>query len=149
MGLGIVRRLFNGSRVSFLSKAIGDIICDRTRKEKDVLFDSRNLRAQRIHAPIAHIDTVDEDMALVNVINAVDELRQCTFARACLPHNGNSLAWFSPEGDIFQNGSVAIAKGDIFKDDLSAHFCAIAILVFVELCLFLQNCENTIGSCYT
>ena len=87
-------------------------------------------------------------MALLDVIDAIDQLRQRAFPSTGLTNDGDSLAWFSAERDVFQDGSVAIAEGDILEDDLAAHLLAVAVLVLVEFSLLAQYGENALRSRY-
>ncbi len=40
--------------------AKGDVLGERPREEEDVLLDGRDLRAQRLQAPVAHVHAVDQ-----------------------------------------------------------------------------------------
>src|SRR6266699_3149072 len=83
--LGIFRCLLNRRLVRPLSQSIGDILPDGAREEEDILLDGRNLRAQRVQAPLAYVDAINQDAALVDVINAIDQLRKRALACPCLP----------------------------------------------------------------
>src|SRR6266699_3897914 len=95
--LGIFRGLLNRRLIRPLSQSIGDILSDGTREEKDILLDGRNLRAQRVQAPLAYVDAVNQDAAFVDVINAIDQLRKRALACPCLSHDGDSLPWLCVE----------------------------------------------------
>ncbi len=105
-----MRSLLDSILGRLLTKTVGDILTDGARKEEDVLFNGRNLRTQRVQAPIAHIDAIDEYTSLVCIIDTVDQFRECTFARACLTNNGDRLAWFSMERDILEYEGASVTK---------------------------------------
>src|SRR5216683_4563059 len=95
--LGISRCLLNRCLVRPLPQSIGDILPYGAREEEDILLDGRNLRAQRVQAPLAHVDAINQNAALVDVINAIDQLRKRALAGPCLSHDGDSLPWLCVE----------------------------------------------------
>src|ERR1700737_1872732 len=139
MGLGIVGSLLDSCHTGLLPRTIGDIIGNRARKEEDVLLNCRDLRAQGIHAPVAYIHSIDQNPPLVNIVDAIDEPGQRALACTGLANDSHGLTWLRTEGDIFQNGRIAIAEGHILEDYITMHFSAIATLVLVKFRLLFQN----------
>ena len=87
---GLLDRLRRGIRA-----AESDVFGQGARKEEDILFDGRDLGAQRFHVPIAHIDIIDQDTAVPGIKNAVDQARERRFARSCLPDDGDCFPWLA------------------------------------------------------
>ena len=78
----------------------GDILGNRTREEKDILLNRRDLRAQAVHAPFTHINTIDQYLASGRIKGTVQQFGQRALARPRLPDNGNGLPRFGVKGDI-------------------------------------------------
>ena len=83
-----------------LARAEGDIFGDRAREQEDILLNRGDLGAQAVHAPIAHIDTVDQHAPGTRIEGAVEQPRQRGFARAGLPDDRDRLPWAGAERDI-------------------------------------------------
>ncbi len=129
-------RGFGGSRDGFrrsVTDAESDVTRDRPREQKNVLFDDRNLRAQRLQVPLPHVHPVDQDTALAGVVGAVDELRQRTFTRTRLPDHRDRLARFGPERKPPQAhlGPCAVGETDVLEADLAANRRAVTSGIFV------------------
>src|SRR5947209_5732781 len=119
MRLGIFRSFNDCGLARFLTQTIGDILLNGARKKEDILLNGRNLRTQRIQAPLAHINTIDKDASLINIIDTIDQFRERTFARASLPNNSDRLTRFGMEGDVFEHGSAAITKRYMLEHDVA------------------------------
>ena len=140
--LRVLRRLLDGVAGRPAVPGQGDVLGDGAREEEDILLDGRDLRAQRVQAPVAHIHAVDQDAPLVHIVDAIDQLGQRALARAGLPDDGDGLARLGAERDVFEHGCAAIAEADMLEDDFAAHLPAIAALVLVQFGLFLQNSQD-------
>ena len=92
VGLRILGRLDDGLLGRLAAQPKGDVLADRAREEEDILLDGRDLRAQRCHVPVAHIDAVDQDAPAADVVDAVDQLGQRRLAGAGLADDGDGLA---------------------------------------------------------
>ena len=110
MGLGITRGLLDRLAIGSLAEAESDVLGDAARKEKDILLDGRDLRAQPVQAPVAHVDSVDQDTTGADVIGAIDQLGQRALAGTGLPDNGNRLAGLAWKVMFWRSGSVPKAK---------------------------------------
>src|SRR5207244_487074 len=117
VGLSIPGGLLYGCAFCSLAQTIGDVFGDGAREEKDVLLDGGDLGAQRVQAPLAYIYTVNENTALIDIVDAVNQLRQSAFARPRLANNRNGLARLGAEGDIFQNRCSAVAERHVLEND--------------------------------
>src|SRR5581483_151056 len=131
-GLGIMRGLLDGFPVSIFAEAIGDILGNSAREKEDVLLDAGYLRAQRVEAPFSHVHAIDENAPLIDIVDAVDQLCERTFARARLTDDSDSLPWLRVKRDVFQDGCVTIAEGDVLENDVAAYLLVIAALVLVQ-----------------
>src|SRR6266487_1214967 len=143
--LGIFRCLLNRRLVRSLSQPVGDILPNGAREEEDILLDSRYLRAQRVQAPLAHIDAVNQDVPFIDIINAIDQLRERALASPRLSHDGDGLSWLRMERDIFQHGHAAIAECDVLEHDVTMHPSiapAIPRLVLVQFRLLFQDLQD-------
>src|SRR6266566_2654559 len=130
--LGILRGLFNSWLVCLLAQAIGDVLRDGTREEEDILLNGGDLGTEPVQTPLAHIYTIEEYTAIINIVDTVDEFSERAFACACLADNGDSLSWFCMERDIFQGDSSAIAKGNMLENDIATHHLMITALILVQ-----------------
>src|SRR5258708_3919816 len=101
MCLSIMCRGFNCSAIGTLAHTVSDILCNRARKEEDILFDSGHLGAQGIETPVAHIDTIDQHAPCLHIIDAIHQFCQCALSSASLTDNSDGLSWFGTKGDIF------------------------------------------------
>src|SRR5439155_20302564 len=78
--------------ICFLTETVGDVFRNRAREQEDVLLNRRDLLAQRIQVPVAHINAIDKHTPIVNIIDAVDQLGERTLASSRLTHNRDSLS---------------------------------------------------------
>src|SRR5579883_2994212 len=145
VGLRVSRGPLNRRLVHLLAHAVGNVLGHRAREEENILLDGRDLRAQRVQAPVAHVHAIHQDAPAIHVVDAVDQLRQRTLARAGLADNGDGLPRLGAERDVFQHGHLAIAEGDVLKDDLTAHLLCVAALVLAQFRLFAQDGQDAPG----
>ena len=150
MRLGCFGGGFNRRLIDLLAQAKGNILVDGPRKEENILFDGRDLRAQRIEIPVAHIDPIDQDAPFVHIVGAVDQLGQRGLARTGLADDRNRLAGRGAERDIAQHrqavGIVVQPEGDVIKDNLTAHGRGVTGLVLIQLGLFFHQLEDAPGA---
>ena len=59
-----------------------DIVADISRKEKNVLLDNTDTPAQFFDMPFAHVEIVDENFPMLNIVEAADEVDYGGFAGA-------------------------------------------------------------------
>src|SRR5205823_4269930 len=59
--LRIARGGFDRLPIASLTESEADVLGDRAREEKDVLFDRRNLGPKRFQTPVADVDAINED----------------------------------------------------------------------------------------
>ncbi len=97
MSLCIVRSPLDGPAIGLLAKSVGNILGDRAREEKDVLLDCRDLRAQGIQVPIAHVNAIDQDAPGLHVVDAIDQFGKCALTRPRLADNGDRLTRLGTE----------------------------------------------------
>src|SRR5579875_600326 len=140
--LRILRRRLNGLAGGLLAQAVGDVLGDTAREEEDVLLDGRDLRAQRVQAPITHIDAIDEDAPLVHIVDAIDQLRQAALSGAGLPYDSDGLPRLRVKRDILQYRRPTVAEGDVLEDDIAAHLFMIALLVLIQFGLLLHQVQD-------
>src|SRR5258708_1150539 len=137
-----MRSPLNRRLVSFLTKPIGNVLSDWGGKEKDILLDRRDLRAQCIQAPGVYLYTINQNTSCIDIIDAIDQLGQGTFTCPRLTNNRYCLTRLSTEGDVFQHRRAAVAKCDIIKDDLASYLLVISAFIFIQFGLFLQDGYN-------
>ena len=102
-----------------LTETEGDVFGDRSREEHDVLLDRRDLRAKRRQVPFPDVDAVDQDAALVDIIDAGDQLGQRALAGAGFADDRDRFARCGAERDVVQDRIAAVAERDIVEDDLA------------------------------
>jgi hypothetical protein len=102
------RRLDLGLGGAGLAK--GDVLRNRAAEEKNILLDDRNLPAQRLQIPGAHIDAVDRDRAAVGVVDAIDQLGDRALARTRLPDQRQRL----PGASVKETSSSAFCVASRF-----------------------------------
>ncbi len=91
VGLGGFGCRFDGRLIDLLGQAKPDILINRPGKEEDILFNGRDLRAERIELPVAHIDPIDENPSFVHIVGPVDQLGQGRLARSGLADDRDRL----------------------------------------------------------
>ena len=62
--------------------AVGDVFADGGGKEKRVLQDDRDLRAQRFFRDLAHVAAIERDNARGRIVKSRHQTEQRAFARA-------------------------------------------------------------------
>ena len=96
--------------------AEGDILGNRTRKEKDILLDDGNVAAQILQVPIAHVYAIHQHLPRTDVVGAVDQPDEGGLAGAGLTHNRHRLTGLYLEADLLQHGLPAgIGKSNLAK----------------------------------
>ena len=142
-----------------LARAKRNVLGNRAREQEDILLDRRDLRAQAVHTPFAHVNAVDQHAARAGVEGAVDQARQRRLARAGLPDNRDRLAGMRGEADVLQRrrrttdagrraisgrffirqvlsgrwSVVVVAEAHIFKHQLTDNWLRHAAGIFVQL----------------
>ena len=117
------RRLCTLGRLAYLSVrrlglAEGDVVADRGGEEVGVLGDDADRAAQLIELQVAYIDALDEDRALLDVVEARHELRQRRLARAGAADDRDGRAGRDVEVDTRHDWTVpVVAKGDVVEVD--------------------------------
>ena len=79
MSLRFTRGALYGCLVS-VGQAKSNVFGNGAGKEEDILLNRRNLRAQRLQIPIAGVNTINQDTAVVGIKNPVDQAGECCFA---------------------------------------------------------------------
>src|SRR6185437_14504731 len=72
--------------------AVTDVVADRPVQERGVLRDHRDLRAQRLLGDAGDIVTVDQDAAVLDLVEAQQQVYERRFARARAAHEPYALA---------------------------------------------------------
>ena len=113
-----------------LQPAVADVFHHGAGKQMRVLQDDTEGPAQIILLDIAHVDAVIGDVAALNVIEAVDEVRDRRLARTGRADEGDLLAGLGIEREVFQHRLVRIiGEVDVVEADvaLQRHMCAVRL----------------------
>ena len=113
--LGSLSNLLVGS----LFDSKGDIITEGIVEEDGLLVHIANELAQVLYAQILHIDAIDEYLTLLNIIVTGNEVNKRRLAGTGLSYDGNGLALWNSQVDMFQNPLFAIAERDIAEGNLT------------------------------
>ena len=127
-----------GSDALFISggqAAVADILHDRAGEQVGILQDDAQRGTQRILFDRLDIVAVVQDLALLDIVEAVDEVGDGRFARASGADKGDLLARAAIEVDIVQHDLArVVAEIDILKDDVALELgiggCAVGVLLF-------------------
>ena len=80
------------------------------------------------------IVAVVQDLALLDIVEAVDEVRDGRLACTGGADEGNLLAWAAVQVDIVQDDFLLIvAEVDILKDDISLQFGILGLAVISDV----------------
>ena len=89
--------------------AEADVRGNRAREQVDVLEHHAELAPQRLELPVANVDTVDEDAALLDVVEPHEEAHQRGLSRArCGPRSRPSPRDSTSKIDVAQDPVVAV-----------------------------------------
>ena len=117
VGIGKLRR-----RDAFVIRrvriSVADIFHDRTGKEIHVLEHDAEAAAQICLTDLIDVDAVVADLAVGNVVKAVDKVRDRRLARTGRADEGDLLAGFGVERDVMQDLFVRrITEVDVIEHD--------------------------------
>ena len=100
--------------------SVAQVFHHRTGKEVDILQNHAQRAAQVALADFVDIDAVIADLAVGDVVEAVEQVGDGGFARARRAHEGDLLTRLRVEGDVVQNGLVRhIAEIHVIQHDIA------------------------------
>lgn len=99
MGRCHLRRL-NDLLVCGIKPSVADILHDRSRKQVGVLKNHGDVAAQLVPLNMADINAVDGDGPALDIVEAVDEVRDRRLSGSCGTHKGDLLSRPRVEADI-------------------------------------------------
>ncbi len=99
MGRCHLRRL-NDLLVCGIKPSVADILHDRSRKQVGVLKNHGDVAAQLVPLNMADINAVDSDGPALDIVEAVDEVRDRRLSGSCGTHEGDLLSRPRVEADI-------------------------------------------------
>ena len=105
-----------------LPVAVGDVVRGARLVAAESLEDERDAPLQLIARQVAQVDAVEQDAALVGVVEAGQQLHQRRLAGAVLAHQRDRLAGRDVQVDAAQRrlGGAGIAEVDVAQLDLGA-----------------------------
>ena len=112
------------------------------------MFDRRDLGAERVHTPIAHINAIHLDDPTLRIVDAVDQVGQARLPRASLPDNRDCLACIHSEVDVLEHPLAVVAKADPLKLDLSPHGLRVSLDVLIKLGGGINHLQYPAGACH-
>ena len=74
-----------------------DIGLDVSSEEKDILLHYANTTTQSLNIPLANIDSIDEDLPILDFVKATDQIDDCTLTSAGRPYQRDTLARYGFE----------------------------------------------------
>ncbi len=92
--------------------AIGNIAGDRVVEQHDVLADETDLPAQIREAIAANVESVEQDLTFVDLVEARHQIRDGRFTAARAPDQRDGAAGGCAEADIVQNPQLAAAVAE-------------------------------------
>ena len=99
MGRCHLRRL-NDLFIGGIQSSVTDILHDRPRKQVGILKHHGNVAAQLVPLNMTDINAVDGDGPALDIVEAVDEVRDRRFPGSCGTHEGDLLPRPRVEADI-------------------------------------------------
>ena len=91
VGIGNLRG-FDNLFVSGIINTKRDVVAERIVKQDGLLIHIANQLSEVVNAQILDVNTVNQYLTFLHIIIAGDEVHQCRFSTARLPHNGYGLA---------------------------------------------------------
>ena len=108
--------------VSRFGVAITDIVFDRRGEKVRLLQNDGHRASQIVFLDLVHVDVVDADLPVGDVIEAVQEVGDRGLSRARWADEGYFLPGLGVESDVMEDELIgAIAKVDIIEIDLALH----------------------------
>ena len=99
MGRCHLRRL-NDLFIGGIQSSVTDVFHDRPRKQMGVLKNHGDMAAQLVPLNMADINAVDGDGPALDIVEAVDEVRDRRLSGSCGTHEGDLLSRPRVEADI-------------------------------------------------
>lgn len=121
-----------------------DILPDRRIEETIILKYDSDIGAQGVLRDRTDIDTVDEDLPWLDIVESEEEIGRGSLAWAGMPDECDFFPCFDLEWDFFEDFSVRlIGESDIFEADISLHtWQFFRIVRFSHLWLGLKSLEE-------
>lgn len=102
--------------------AVADIVHDRAGENKAVLQHNPHLAAQRLQRDLRNIVTVDQNLAVGQVVEARDQVDDRGFARARRTDEGDAFPGLHVEVQVFQNVEAwIVGKRHVVELDIALH----------------------------
>ena len=106
-----------------IQPAVTDVFAHRAGKQVRILQNHRKRAAQRGFFDAVEGDAVISDLALLHIVEAVDEVRDGRLASAGGAYEGDLLAWVCIERYVLEHGLFAVvAERYVVETHVSAHF---------------------------
>src|SRR5690606_1513123 len=101
----------------------GEILEDRTRKEKDILEHNGQVRSQVVELVIPDIPAIDSDAAIVHIIESVEQVDDSRFAGAGTADDGEGLAGPELKAELVEHFIFSIVgKIHLIELYIALHF---------------------------
>ena len=122
VGVGKLRRL-DALVVGGIQLAVADVVHHRAGEQVGLLQDHTQRTAQIGLGDLVNVDVVVADLAVGNVVEAVNQVRNGGLARAGGTHEGNLLAGMGVQGHVMQHGFLRhIAEVHFRHGDIALQF---------------------------
>ena len=106
--------------ISSIKTAVADVIQDGTCKEVDVLQNNTESTTKSALPNLVNVDAVVANLAVFNVIEAVEQVSNGCFTSTCCANKGNLLTRFCIKRNIMQHGVARlVAKVNIKEANVS------------------------------
>ncbi len=114
-GVGHSRCSFNLLTAVLFVTGIGDIIGHRVVEEMHILRDQSNLVTQRPQGVLAQIVTINQDLSLIDVVEASDQAGNGRFTGARAAHQRDGLACRDFQIDVTKRWRITtrVGKGHV------------------------------------
>ena len=127
-----------------IGPGIGDVVVEAFVEQHRILGHDADGGAQAFLAYLADVLAVDEDAALVHVIEAEQQARQGGFSGTARAHHRHLLSGGDGEADLVQDGAVGVVgEAHLVEYHLAtAHHQVRRVHMVLDLGLFLQYVEH-------
>ncbi len=126
---------------------VGDVLGDGAGEEERLLEHDAELAAVGPEGHLPQGDAVDEDLALIGVVEPAEQVDDGALAGPALAHQAEHLALLDPEGDVLEHLLVLlVAEANVAVVHLAAYLLQLDLAAgALALRLGVQHLEDALG----
>ena len=110
-----------------------DVASDGTREKENVLKHLTEMTAQGRNLNLIDVDTINEDLSLLNIVVSADEGKDGGLARACGADKRHGILGVYVEGNVLQHPFARnVGEPYVFEFDLTAAFTKLDGILLID-----------------